>query len=106
MRLLERAGELLEDEDAVVTDRDVKQALALLDALARRPTLAALRGDLAAARAQLAKAGGASIRKIVEDLMGPRRPGRKPAGRPRQPAGEQGRARAGRKRSPSRRRTR
>ena len=90
MRLLERAGELLQNEDAVVTERDVKQGLALLDALARRQTLTALRGDLAAVRAQFAKAQGETVAQIVVDLMGPGRPGRK---RPK--GGRQGRQRQG-----------
>jgi hypothetical protein len=110
MRLLERAGELVEDEDAVVTDRDVKQGLTLVDALARRQTLTGLRGDLATVRAQLAKARGERVRRIVEDLMGPRRPDRKRAkgprrGRERQ-VGERAadQPRAQRKRSARRRR--
>jgi murein tripeptide amidase MpaA len=94
MRLLERAGELLLDEDAIVTERDVKQGLVLLDAVARRPALAELRRDIAAVRAQLAKARDQSVRRIVEDLMGPRRRGRKPANGRRRRRERQGAERA------------
>ena len=82
MGLLERAHELLEDDRAIVSDRDVKRGLALLDSLAHREPSADVRRDLAAVRKKLERAGGASLRTILEGLVRPA-PVRKPAGRPR-----------------------
>ena len=78
--LLERARELIEDEAAVVGARDVEQGLAMLDALAGSDSPAGLRRDLATVRKQLAKAGGASVRTVLDTLLGP---GRRPAGKGR-----------------------
>jgi len=84
MGLLERARELVEDDEAIVSDRDVRRGLALLDSLARRETSRDVRRDLATVRKRLERAGGASERTILEDLTrASRRPARKPPERPR-----------------------
>jgi murein tripeptide amidase MpaA len=80
--LLQRTGELVARDDAIVTDRDVKRTLGLLDAVARRDTLAAQRRDLVTVRAQLAKMRGKRMRSIIEELLGPRRPTPKTPRRP------------------------
>jgi len=73
IRLLERARKLFKNDEAIVSDSDVQRGLALLEALAHRETLAGLRRDLATVRKQLKKAGGESVRTMLEDLLRPRR---------------------------------
>lgn len=73
MSLLERAEKLLGNEEATVSQRDAKRGLALLDALAERVPSAGVRRDLATARKELAKTGGKSVRKILDNLLKPRR---------------------------------
>lgn len=92
MSLLERARELVADGKAIVSARDVKRALALLDSLARQGTSASLRRDLATVRKSLAKAGGKSTRRVLEDLVASRRP---PARRRRGPTPPRSTSRAG-----------
>ncbi|PYL24438.1 MAG: hypothetical protein DMF37_07455, partial [Verrucomicrobia bacterium] len=71
--LLERARELLENEEAIASTRDVERGLAFLDSLAERETLAGQRRDLATVRKQLKKADGKSVRAILKDFLRPRR---------------------------------
>jgi hypothetical protein len=73
MSLLERASKFIGNDRAIVSARDVKRGLALLDSLADRVTSRSVRRDLATVRKPLAKAGGKSIRRILEDLIGPYR---------------------------------
>lgn len=73
MSLLERASKLIGDDRAIVSDRDVRRGLALLDSLADRVTSRSVRRDLATVRKPLTKASGKSIRRILEDLIGPHR---------------------------------
>jgi len=68
-QVLERIGDLVGRHDAVVSDRDVKRGLAMLDAIGRADTLNALRGELAAVRAQLTKARGKRLRTVIDTLM-------------------------------------
>jgi murein tripeptide amidase MpaA len=89
MSLLERALTLIEDDRSVLSARDAKRGLALLDTLAGRVASTRLRRDLATVRKQARTASGKSVRRILEDLMGPRR---------RAPARPSGRAPARRKR--------
>lgn len=110
--LLERARKLLEDDESIVSARDVKRGLALLDSLAHREASSGLRRDLATVRKALANAGGKSVHVILRDLLMPRRrPARKASERPRRarkrPTTDRGsnRPRAQRKR-PSKRRKR
>ena len=73
MSLLDRASKLIGNDRAIVSDRDVKRGLALLDSLADRATSKSVRRDLATARKPLTKAGGQSIRRVLDDLIGARR---------------------------------
>jgi murein tripeptide amidase MpaA len=71
--LLERAQKLLENEEAIVSARDVERGLAFLDSLVQREPLANQRRDLATVRKQLEKADGERVRTILDDLLRPRR---------------------------------
>ena len=78
MSLLERGAELLENDAAVLKQRDVKRGLALLESVADRIASADLRRDVATVKNKLEKSAGRSTRRILEDLMHdpPRRAGK------------------------------
>ena len=69
MALLERAGELVEDDERTIDADDVKRGLGLLDSVARRALPNEVQRDLAAVREQFVRAGGNSTRKVLEGLM-------------------------------------
>jgi hypothetical protein len=82
MGLLETATRLLEDDDAVVTERDVERGLAFLDSLAARTTSKEIRRDLQTVRKQLEGSSNKSVGKALDQLLGARAGGKK-AARPR-----------------------
>ena len=80
MELLGRARELLGNDKAVVSQRDVKRGLALVDRMVDRVESRKVRRDLATLRTQLEKASGKSVRKVLDDLLhAEKRSGRKRA---------------------------
>jgi murein tripeptide amidase MpaA len=78
MSLLEHAQKLVRNHKSVVSARDAKRGLALVDSLAARATSASVRRDLATVRKHLNKAGGKSVGTILKTFLKPqRRPVRK-----------------------------
>lgn len=77
--LLERARKLLESDETIVSGRDVKRGLALLDSLAYREELSRRRRDFATVRKQLENAGGKSVHAILQDLLSPRGQRKRPS---------------------------
>jgi hypothetical protein len=69
MDLVERATRLLADEKARVSADDVKRGLALLDAVASRSKSKPLLRDLDTVRGHLKKAGGRSVRSVLDRLL-------------------------------------
>ena len=76
--LLERAQALLEDDAAIVSDRDVTRALGFVDALYRTAS-SAIRRDLATVRQHLGKASGKRVGAVLASLVAA--PRRRPAAR-------------------------
>jgi murein tripeptide amidase MpaA len=82
--LFERAQELLANDRAVVSERDVARGLALVEALAARETSVSVRRDLAAIRDALGTASGKVTRRVLDELL--KAPRRKPSRRAPRPA--------------------
>ena len=99
MSLLDRVQKLTGNDKAIVSARDLKRGLAFVDSLIRASS-DSVRRDLATVRKQLMKAGGKSVRAIVEDLIkSQRRPVKKSPKRPPQAGKRRG---AGRGSNPPR----
>ena len=69
MTLLQRAMTLVEKDKNIVSAADAKRALALLDTLSARISATTVRRDLSAVRKEIEKAGGRTIRAVLDDLL-------------------------------------
>ena len=70
MGLLEISTRLMENEETVLTTREVEQGLAFVDSLTSRTTSKDLLTDLETVRKQLEVSADKSVGKIFEDLLG------------------------------------
>lgn len=70
MSLLEISTKLVENEETVLSTRDVERGLAFLDALASRTTSKDLLTDLETVRKQLEASADKSVGNILEQLVG------------------------------------
>jgi murein tripeptide amidase MpaA len=67
--LLESAGRLVEDDQAVLAEEDVERGLALIRDLSERAEAGDVRADLEAVRAELERARGVASGELLQTLM-------------------------------------
>jgi len=73
LNLFERAHKLVENDESIVNERDVKRGLALVDTLVDRATSASVRRDLGTVRKRIETTVGKSVHTILENLRKPQR---------------------------------